>query len=207
MSRNISFTTTSLNRPEILEKTFSSFTNNIKDIDFKQCQLFINIDPIPNDQRENCIEICKKFFGECFINLPDSPNFTKALNWCWKKANTDWIFHLEDDWLLLKEINLVDLIKKFENKKHIHLRAYKNHPYATTSLSPSLIRKDHYKSMVDKFDLNRNPEHQIQLNQVVIINKNDMCATSEVIVKDIGREWLENNKMKKPNNKDKFTSY
>ena len=45
----LEFTTTACNRPEILEKTYKSFTTNLKDINFNKSTLYINIDPSPDN--------------------------------------------------------------------------------------------------------------------------------------------------------------
>ena len=45
---NINFTTTATVRPDILEKTYKSFTNKLVGIDFSKTTIYINIDLLPN---------------------------------------------------------------------------------------------------------------------------------------------------------------
>ena len=73
----MSFTTTACNRPNIIERTYDSFCNNVLGIDFHDITLYINIDPAPkSDNREVIIEIAKKYFGNVVVNLPRRSNFT-----------------------------------------------------------------------------------------------------------------------------------
>ena len=95
------FTTTACNRPELLERTYSSFTKNIKGLDFKKCILYINVDPSPHGQNiEKNEEVAKKYFGKVIVNYPDKPNFARAVIWCFTQVRGEYFFHLEDDWVL-----------------------------------------------------------------------------------------------------------
>ena len=144
---DICFTTTALSRPEIIEKTYSSFNSNIKG-GLKKYNLIINIDPVPNsDENDKVVKISEKYFKNVIYRISETPNFTSALNWCWETANTEYIFHLEDDWILDKSINLEKLIKKNLDFNEIILRAY-TYKYDKLALSPGILSKKTYKSFV-----------------------------------------------------------
>jgi len=181
---NINFTTTAMARPEIVERTYQSFSQNIKGISLKECDLYINIDPIEGRDSREVISIGERYFNRVVSNVPKKPNFTKAVNWCWSSANSDFILHLEDDWVLTSPIDIKQLInKKMKGKvKQIMLRAYK-YKYEKMALSPSIIKRDLYKSFVDKFDFNLNPE--IQLRKEWVSPSNISVSGKGIVVKDI----------------------
>ncbi len=223
MSIVMDFTTPAMARPDILDKTYSSFSKNLKGIDLKECRLFINIDPLPSDvNRTKVIEVAKKYFGEVHPNCPDKANFTTACNWLWSNAETEYIFHIEDDWQLIKEVPVKRMLKYF--KKHselmeVCLRAYR-YKYTICPLSPNIMHKRYYKAVAGKLNEKVNPEIQLRGKNFGI----EMPAPSlgvkwqgkiiaypenqvDVVIKDIGREWLKKSKFKKPRRKGKFTSW
>lgn len=205
----ITVTTTALNRLELLEKTLESFKRNINDIDFNDCKIIINIDPIPDCNRGKIINFLENNFKEVRVRIPKEANFGKALKWCWDEAEDEFIFHLEDDWILNEKINIYNIIKIMKEKKidQYHFRAYNPHPYATMSLSPSIIRKKLYKTVCGKLNTNSNPEQQIQCNQAGDMRLFKFSASENIIIKDIGREWLNNKGIVKPKLKKDFVSY
>ncbi len=215
---NINFTTTATVRPDILEKTYKSFTNKLVGIDFSKTTIYINIDLLPNTKEINSvIEVSKKYFGNVIYNLPDLGNFTAALNWAWEKANSDVIFNLEDDWILEEEVNVNKIIRTFDNDDklfQIALRAYP-YPYDKVSLSPSFLHKRFYKKIAGNLDENKNPEVQlrgknfgIEMPGLGIANKGRIItSTKKIIIKDIGREWIKDKGYKKPDKKSNFNSW
>ena len=69
---NMDFTTTAVARPKILNQTLSSFSENLKGINLKDCRLIINIDPLPpNIKRKAVINISlKRPWGQCISTSP-----------------------------------------------------------------------------------------------------------------------------------------
>ncbi|MBK6949582.1 MAG: hypothetical protein IPH16_17215 [Haliscomenobacter sp.] len=98
MVGTLSFTTTSMPRPELLERTYRSFSINLKGCSLSDFKLFINVDPFVDDaadyERNQCIQIAKKYFKEVIWRRPVSPNFSMALKWLWSNAKDDYIFNL-----------------------------------------------------------------------------------------------------------------
>lgn len=215
MHNTLSFTTTSLARPEILEQTYASFLNNIEGADMSKCTLYINIDPIPYSNKigslqKSTLAVAKKYFNNVVYRLPEQPNFTDAVNWCWSSAETPYIFQLEDDWILLKKININNILSLFNKKSALEviLRAY-TAKYTKLALSPSIWKYDLYKTFAGNLEITRNPEVQLRdacfasaFNQKNIIVE----GKDNPVVKDIGRKWLKSKGLKKLG-KAKFIQY
>ena len=92
----LDFTTTAVSRPEVVNKTYRSFCSKLKGVEFDKCTLYINIDPFPvNSDRKKVIKVAEYYFGKVVVNTPSKGNFTKACNWCWKSAKTEYIFNLQ----------------------------------------------------------------------------------------------------------------
>lgn len=87
-------------RPDLLEKTLSSFSEKILS-NFDVANFYANIDPAfgGEDELKFCKEIIKKRFPFAIINAPTSPSFGKAVQLTWGQTTSDVFFHLEDDWI------------------------------------------------------------------------------------------------------------
>ena len=216
------FTTTAVARPEIVDRTYSSFSNNMKGLSLKEhCTLYINIDPLPlgSDPLE-VVNVAKKYFKEVVYNTPEKPNFTAAYNWIWSSAKSKIIFNLEDDWILTEEINVPELLKNFEKNKTLYLVALRSYSssYKKCPLSPSFMHRRYYGRIAGKLNENINPEIQLrgrkfglempspednisQKGKLVVYPK------KKIIVKDIGRKWIKKTNLAKPAKKSGFTSW
>jgi len=216
------FTTTAMARPDIVDQTYASFSENLDGIDLKQCGLFINVDPIPSDvDRMEVIKVAKKYFGEVHYNFPNRPNYTRAYNWIWSNARTKYIFNLEDDWGLLEEVSvpyLLEYFGEYPDLMEVALRAY-TYSYKACPTSPSIMHERYYKAVAGKLDEKFNPECQLRgknfgiempARSLGVSPKGKIIAYPDkrVILKDLGRNWLERSKFAKPNvSKKYFTSW
>ena len=203
----LSFTTTATCRPEILRETYRSFNEHLKDLDFSETTLYINIDPLPDAKlREDTLEIARAHFGRVMHRFPKKPNFTSAINWLWSTAQTDYIFHLEDDWIMKSPLSINDILKQFKDPQiqEVALRAYP-YPYKKLCLSPSVWSKDLYKRFAGKLDESQNPEVQLRTDFV----KPSMirCMGKGPIIADIGRDWLAKQGLSRGKVKSDFTSW
>lgn len=117
-------TTTAVGRPEIFAKTLESFQKYLFR-DFSKYELALNIDPVGSNSINEMIEIAHYYFGEnnCIIRTPALPQFAVAFKfvWCQVKSHHKYVFHLEDDWELLEEINLQDMVNILEEEEHLAL--------------------------------------------------------------------------------------
>lgn len=196
--QNLSFTTTAMSRPSILKRTYESFTKNLTGVDLSDIRLFINVDPLPVDvDRQEVIRIAENFFPNVVTRLPSSPSFSSALNWLWTAVDTEYIFHLEDDWLLTERVSVPDLIARFIKTPTLYqvvLRAY-SYRYRKLVLSPSLIHKRLFGLVGGNFIVGKNPECQLREARFGLdteMSSNLLSVYSSVpVVKDIGREWIE----------------
>lgn len=214
MSIIMDFTTPAVARPYLIDQTYSSFSKNLKGIDLKQCRLFINIDPFPEDvKRKNVVKVAQKYFKEVHYNYGEVGNFTAACNWIWSNADTKFIFHLEDDWELISEVNLAKILKyfdKYPNLLQVALRAY-HYPYRSVALSPGIMHERLYKAVAGKLDPNKNPESQMRgekygikmpARSLKISYKGLVIAYPEKIktrvIRDLGRGWMKSSQYRKP---------
>ena len=214
------FTTTAMARPEIVYSTYKSFNKRLKGIDLKKCKLFINIDPLPdNIDRREVEDVAKQFFGEVHANYPDKPNYTEAYNWIWSNASTEFIFNLEDDWNLEEDVFIPHLLENFKthpNLMEIALRAYK-YKYLKCPTSPSIMHERYYKAVGGNLNKKLNPETQLRGKNFGIEMPDPESGISQkgklivypknVILKDIGRQWLDNSGYQRPKKKCYFTSW
>lgn len=126
-------------RPKIIEKTLQTFTKylfNDPDFDYR---LIMNIDYAGNITKHSnlhvghCIEeIACNIFSNYNItyNLITNPSFPKAFKWVWDQVDADYVFHLEDDWELLRPVSLkkmIALMEKYPVLKILRLSAFHAH--------------------------------------------------------------------------------
>ncbi len=203
---SLEFTTTACNRPSILNQTYHSYTKNLKGIDFSKSTLYLNVDPAPhNVDIAKAEEVAKKYFGKVIVNYPSSSNFSAAAYWCFSQVEGKYFFHLEDDWILLKPINVHSLISKMNNNT---LQCILNKKRSAVTVSetgepcfvPSLISTEYWKKYLSGFNININPEYQMKMmfrNRSTGLSqyKSVYYNLSIEFSRDIGRDWLKKNNL------------
>jgi len=228
----LDITTTAMPRPEIVDQTYYSFVNRLHGVEWDKCTCYINVDLFPCNktelkeveyQRMLTVKTAKKYFGKVVSNLPVyynesfkfyHGNYTAAYDWLWSNAKSEYIINIEDDWELVRDCHIDELIKPFLFNPNLYecvLRAYA-YRYPCTCTSPAILHERYYKAIGGKFNCTRNPETQTHSRQdfgIFIPNK-DNCKEPEkyistypmvgtvIMVKDIGREWLENSPYIRP---------
>jgi len=92
-------------RPELLERTLSSFQKYIFN-NFSINTVSINIDPFGGVEKETGLvrDIVQSYFPSVKIFTPDTANFTASVRRLWKNTTSDYVLHMEDDWQALGEI-------------------------------------------------------------------------------------------------------
>lgn len=117
---DIDITITACRRPNILAKTFLSFYCLM--LDGHTCRASINIDPVGDGKIENVINTCMAYFPNAVFQTPDKPNFSDAFKWVWShRMGADYVLHLEDDWELLKIVDVMDMVRILENNPKLAL--------------------------------------------------------------------------------------
>jgi hypothetical protein len=104
----IDITMTATLRPEIIRRTLSSFRRNL----FNElgARLIVNVDPVGPGSVEDTIGALFRYFTVKAFRKPDEPSFPKAFKWAWLTADAEYVFHLEDDWLLTRPVDIWKLI-------------------------------------------------------------------------------------------------
>lgn len=206
-------------RPSLLERTLSSFTEKML-TDKNRYRLIINIDPIGESiPRKEVLKVAQKYFDDIIYNYPDLPGFCKAVMWCWGQTKGDYIFHLEDDWSLLCNINIDSMINILDkNPKLVSLRLNKDNTginkqtrswgfmyYPKISLNPTLFKGNFIREVVELMDPELNPEKQLRATDkhergrlISLVTHGIYTKDSTgIVVRDIGREWMDKSKFSK----------
>jgi hypothetical protein len=105
MPPTIELTIVAARRPSLLARTLDSFHQHLfRHFNFSRA--LINIDPVWEDQKrsDECVELLNKNFPDPAVFTPESAGFTAAVKRVWSATKADFIFHLEDDWLLNEDI-------------------------------------------------------------------------------------------------------
>jgi len=195
---NIDITITACRRPKILLTTLQSFYYNmLKD---HECEVIMNVDPVGDGKADSVIDTCLMFFPNLVSRTPEKSNFSDAFKWVWKfKGNAEFVLHLEDDWELLKEVDLMDMVgilRRNPKLALLRLPQFKadgdkmknwnkffpwNGEYfecpEELKMSvgfcghPSLIKREFIDNTVNYIDTNKNPEKQFHRGPKEIMNE------------------------------------
>ena len=93
-------------RPDLLEATLTDFQERcFRHLDVSRC--LVNIDPIFGDADDAtaCLSIVQRLFPQATVFQPETPNFCSAVRRLWSNTSADYIFHLEDDWRTLTDLD------------------------------------------------------------------------------------------------------
>ena len=219
------FCITATLRPEILRETLRSFNTYLTGIQLKQQRVFINVDPAPENRcsAKDVAAVAQEYFGTVVLNAPEQPNFCAAVKWLWLHAETPLIFHLEDDWEMLKPTNIGDVVRLLRTNarlNQVRLRKPSSETAMTDyGLSPTVLKLEFCRKIANGLDIARNPERQMRkdfkrlgiqppsastilpypIRVPLIIKANKRCAMdSYVLVRDIGKDWRREHGMSKP---------
>lgn len=204
------FTTTGCNRPEVYSRTLISFRDNLTGVDWEKSTMYLNIDSIPKSTGKEHAYRMERVAGALFkrvhVRYTGMPSFPAAVKWCWTRPANEFFFHLEDDWLLTTKINIEDMLRMLMDNPRlscVNLRAYEGIRDERICLSPCVMRTAHAKVMAERLRDDVNPEQQLRL-----ITPNNPHGGAhhgfigarypeQVVLQDIGREWLAKSKFKK----------
>lgn len=191
----LDITMTATKRPAVLDVTLGSFKRHLfRDTD---CCLILNIDPVGLSIPASAVSlVAGQYFNHRIEKVPSTASFPAAFHWAWFQAKNDFVFNLEDDWELLRPVDLDDMIKVMERNhdlavlrlpwKPLGETASKNWKYffpwngnffecpARLKRSigfcghPSLIRGDFVRATVRHLNTEKNPEKQFHYNSKVV---------------------------------------
>ena len=197
-------------RPSVLDITLKSFTEKML-TNKNDYRIIINVDPIgENIPRKHVLKVVNNYFDNVVFNYPSVPGFTKAVKWCWEQTNSKYVFHLEDDWKLLSDINIqnmIEILNKYDDLASLRLDKHRTgkskhsckygfiyHP--KISLNPTLFRGDFLRNVAELMDVNLNPEKQLRPSKsprgqyISKFNNGIYVKDGNKVVLDIGRTWM-----------------
>lgn len=180
-------------RPEIVRRTLGSLHKHIQWSGPRR--LVMNIDPAPEGADVSTMfdllaEEAPRW-NALRVNIADTPSFTRAVRWCWRNTAADWVFHLEDDWEFLQEIDLTQWLN------HDYVRFMKEHAARLDrlALQPSLWRGALVRELTVVMRDDMDPEKQLRTGVTsdevdAIIARTEMHdARGGPFCRDAGREW------------------
>ena len=178
--------TTGLCRPDLYELSCRSFfSGRIKGL--PPIHIILNVDPLGPGDPEAMLEVAHKFADKVTSNVASTANFSQAINWCTKQIQSDYVLHLEDDWLLLRSFSFDELLESLSQSEFLQLGlGYKKQRRpGSFSFRPSLIKAAAYDA-AGSVPLNQNPE-KFFANSLDPKCSVDWLAHPLVI--DMGRKW------------------
>ena len=113
----IDVTIVAARRPALLAKTLESFHQRLFR-HFEVSRALINIDPIWGTEAEmnECVRLFKSIFPAAIAYTPQAPSYCRAVKRLWTNTVSDFVFHLEDDWLLLEDVSQ-SILERFDDPK------------------------------------------------------------------------------------------
>lgn len=213
-------------RPELLRRTLESFKKMIKYSG--GINPIINIDLVPKhvcghitihsrgeyqSDVTDIANVMKEFgFYDNSKTTIDDGNFSKAVKTVWENTTSDFVFHLEDDWEFLKEIDLDWCINDMKANNYDYMRFPKIHaPHLNcmykVALQPSFWCGSVVRKLAKEMRTDKDPEKQLRTGQgnepldVILrsIQKKGLIDYKNNCCKDIGREWRDKRGLKKWN--------
>lgn len=113
-------------RLEILYKTISSMMEHL--LWRSECEAIVNVDPIghENDRPIKIINLVEQFVPVIYSREALQPHFGEAFYALWNMAagfqkDYDFVFHLEDDWQMVYDVDIRDMAKILEVEKDLAL--------------------------------------------------------------------------------------
>lgn len=103
---NIELTVVAARRNALLRDTLNSFHARMFR-NFRFDRVSVNIDPLWGDQKEEseCVATVKSLFPNAVIYTPEKANHCSAVKRLWTNSQSQFLFHMEDDWNLLENID------------------------------------------------------------------------------------------------------
>ena len=201
MFGKLDVTVTATLRPALLELTLWAFRRNFfSRLADTRIRILLNIDPLWGDPADapKLGEIARAYADEVLVHTADTPGFGEAVRWLWSRSETSWIFHLEDDWILTRRIDVERLAEEMARPKAAQIRfnRRRNHFFRRPrfSLNPCLLRRAFVLEALAGFDPKKDPEKQILRGQLRPLERKWRYyehgpAFHDAIVVDTGRQW------------------
>ncbi|HUU35363.1 MAG TPA: hypothetical protein VMW48_14965, partial [Vicinamibacterales bacterium] len=187
---------------------WSSLRSHFKGVDWADCTLYLNIDLAPPTadvlDADDVIEAAKQVFGHVVVRVQDEPNFTRAVQWCWRKPTGSVLFYFQADWELTEDIEILELMHRLWSRcppvDAVNLRAYYGPREARLCLSPVLLQSHVARALADRMVDDVGPEAQLRAPSFRDVGRSlgvGLCSLhwpeghDRIVVRDIGRKWLD----------------
>jgi len=195
--KKIDVLTTAIRRPELLEITYKSFFSRISNL--PRLRIILNIDPLGNGSTSECIAVAKQYSDDVIFRTPLEPNFSSAINWCWSQLQSSYFIHLEDDWLLQRDINfeawLQHLRSEGLDQSVLLMKRPRDVGEVRYSFRPHLGLSNSVKAILP-IPEEMNPEKYVSSSQPELASA-DFLAGGNHLVSDTGRKWAKAHGFKK----------
>lgn len=129
----IQVTITATNRREVLFRTLSSFMENL----LFRCDVeaIVNVDNVGNEQNpDGIVSLVDLFMPVEQSRRSIEPNFGEAFAYCWRGVTANWVFHLEDDWELLKRVEIREMLHILDEEEDLALLRLPQFPSGAESM-------------------------------------------------------------------------
>ena len=205
-SNKIDVVTTAIRRPEILAITYESFFTRI--INLPETRIILNIDPLGNGSSSECVAIAKQYGDDVVVRTPLEPNFSSAINWCWGQLQSPYFIHIEDDWLLKREINFEVWLKHLQSERLdqsvLLMKRPRNVGNIRYSFRPHLGVSNSVKAILP-IPEEMNPEKYVSSSQPELASA-DFLAGGNHLVSDTGRKWAKARGLRKSSSSKQWFS-
>lgn len=166
------------------ETTYASFIKNVK------CgqgfRFIIHIDVLEKNKHylPGLLEFLRRSgIGDININTSNH-SFSGAVNYLFKKLQSEHYFHLEDDWLFLKPIDLDAVMEAMKNNKDIH----------SVRFSKERVKKPDRgmeKSLAKKNELYLLPGREVNIGGIDLIETNIWSLNPHIARASIVKQFLD----------------
>lgn len=114
---SIDLSLVSARRPNLLSTTIASFQESVFS-NFKIENVYVNIDPIFGSEADHAaaVSVIRRQFPKAVIFEPLTPGFGAAVKRLWSATTADYVFHLEDDWIAIRNFG-EETLRPFEDKR------------------------------------------------------------------------------------------
>lgn len=210
---DITVTTTATHRLELLSRTYQSLAECLlnRGLHLRNFDAVINVDPVPASGSP--ISHMNKFlmfaFDHADVHFADTPNFTRAVKYCWMDVGTRFVLHIEDDWEFSGNIDLEEMASRLVKTNAYQIRFNRGGAFVRRKLglSPALWFSSDCRDIARQLDESVNPE--VQLGSLIKPGGRPIAMRSgkEIIARDIGRTWAQENGILRPALKTSFTKW
>ena len=129
-------------RPELLERTIKSFVENLWGKDWLTYlgNVYVNVDKDGAEEKDAPIlchtveRFLRKYFGDIVVINFKEAHFPTAWLWGIQQTTADYVFHLEEDWLLNYPHDFGEMLSmfyKYPSLKHLRFNYFKSGDVST----------------------------------------------------------------------------